>query len=272
MADPPLTEGQLWSRDLLAQLRAAGYRSRAWLEFAARSRERAARTRRDRPALARQARAWGMTGAAATLIAASRGGPRRRTALGWWGLCWLMLEAHLGMVEGPSGEPRRRLSPADALTLVRGGMVPFAAAPGRRGSWIAIVGVAAVTDLADGPAARRHGETRLGRDLDACTDVAFFSAAALGAQRAGWIARGPALALQARQLGGLALIAWHWFAHGSPPRVAYGAARWSGAPTALALGLAAAGRRTQAEALLGLTSAGAAIAHAVALSGRNLRR
>ena len=272
MADPPLTEGQRWSRELLADLRAERYRPEAWAELIARSLKRARATRRERRALARQARSWGLAGVAATFLAASRGGPKRRRALAWWGLCWAMLEWHLGMVEGPAGERRLRLGPGDALTLARAGMVPFVATPAGRSSWIATVAAAAATDLADGPLARRGGETRLGRDLDACTDVAFFSAAALGAVRAGWISAGAGLTLQARHLGGLVLIAWHWFARGVPPRVVYGAARWSGAPSALGLVLGAAGRRRQAGLLLTVTSAVAAAAHAVALGHYGGRR
>lgn len=272
MADPPLTDGERWSRRLLADLAAGDYRPGAWLDFVARSRERAATTRRERPALARQARRWGMTGAVAVSVGASAGGPSRRTALAWWGLCWAMLEAHLGMVEGPAGERRPRLTAADGLTLGRAALVPFAAAPAGRRSWIAIVAAGASSDLADGPLARRDGETRLGRDLDALTDVAFFSAAALGAARAGWVPRGAALALQARHLGGAALLGWHWFARGSPASVVYGAARWSGPPSAAALVLGAAGRRGEAGALLAATSLLAVAAHLAAARGRQRLR
>lgn len=189
-------------------------------------------------------------------------------ALTWWGLCWGMLETHLGMVEGPGGERRPRLTAADALTLARAALVPFAAVPGGRGPWTAIVVAGAASDLADGLLARRDGATRLGRELDTGTDVAFFSAAALGAARAGWVPRGAALALQARHLGGLALVSWHWFARGSPPTLGYGATRWAGAPSAAGLILGAAGRRREAGVLLVTTSIGALGAHVAPRVGR----
>lgn len=273
MADPrPLTDGERWSRDLLAGLRAEGYRPGAWLDFLARSFERAASARGERRALARQARRWGIAGAGASVIAAHAARLPPRRCLAWWGLCWAMLEWHLGMVEGSRGEPRAALSAADALTLARLGLVPFAAAPTGRGSWGAAVALAAASDAADGRLARRAGATRLGRELDSSADAAFFSAAALGAARAGWIARPVALASLGRHVGGVGFVACHWFAHGSPPPLAERSTRWATAPSAAGLLLAAAGARRTAGALLFAGSAAAAAVQAAALAETSASR
>ena len=61
----PLTEGERWTADALAELRRGGYRTGAWLTFLGDSLERSRATRRSRPLLARQARAWGGFGALA---------------------------------------------------------------------------------------------------------------------------------------------------------------------------------------------------------------
>lgn len=172
-----------------------------------------------------------------------------------------MLDWHLGMVEGPGGEHSERLSPADAITLSRLALVPIAAAPAGRGGWGAAVGVAALSDAADGALARRSGPTRLGRELDTAADAAFFSAAAVGAARAGWIARSAAFTAVARHVGGVGFVAYGWFARGGPPDLDERATRWAAAPSAAALVLAAVGARRGAGALLTLTSIAALASH-----------
>ncbi len=265
-AAPPLTEGERWSRELLAALRAARYRPAAWARFVASSLRRSGEARRARPALARQARRWGVGGAAATVVLARALRRRARGALAWWSLCWAMLEWHLGMVEGPRGERRSRLSVADALTLARLGLVPFALAPAGRGSWSAIVALGAACDGADGRLARRAGTTRLGAQLDSGADVLFFGAAAAGAARARWLPWPVALAAGARHLGGAGYVAWRWLARGSPPPLAPAGTRWAAGPAAAGLVLSAAGARRSAAALVAGSSAAALAARAVELA------
>jgi len=262
---PPLTAGERWSRELLAGLRADGYRPAAWVVLLDQSFAHAAASRGARPALARQARRWGIAGAAATLAAAPAGRARPLAGLAWWAACCAMLESHLGMVEGPSGEPRARLSGADALTLLRLGLVPLAAAPADRTRWAATIIAAAASDVADGRLARRAGPTRLGRDLDSYSDAAFLAAAVSGAARAGWLPRSAAIATLARQGAGFAFTSAHWFARGAPPPLSADT-RWAAGPTTAGLLLAAGGARRAAAGVLGLTTAAALIAHATALA------
>jgi len=126
-----LTEGERWTRAELARLRENGWRPRAWVTFVRAAQIRTNLTRHRRPALARQAAAWMLMGAAAWLIAARRlvGSPFARArgrGLIWWGACAVMLDWHLGMLETPEGRTAR-LGAADALTLARAWLVPAVA-------------------------------------------------------------------------------------------------------------------------------------------------
>ncbi|MGH2929577.1 MAG: CDP-alcohol phosphatidyltransferase family protein [Solirubrobacteraceae bacterium] len=132
----------------------------------------------------------------------------------------LMLDWHLGMLEGPTGEVRDALACADALTLTRAAFAPFAAAaPPDRAWFILLLGVAGATDLLDGQLARRTGATRFGRDFDSLADLAFRAAAIHGARREGWIDQTSHRVLIARQALFTARAVWHWFArsHRPPP-------------------------------------------------------
>src|SRR5947209_17404628 len=121
----PLTDGEQWTADALAALRRDGYRPKAWRRFLGRSLGRSRETRRARPQLARQAEGWGVSGAIAWLAACratrsvSAVKPRPLVGLAWWLAVWQMLDWHLGMAEGGDGQPRARLSPADAVTIAR---------------------------------------------------------------------------------------------------------------------------------------------------------
>lgn len=85
------------------------------------------------------------------------------------------------MPEASSGrkveQGRARWTAADLLTLVR---IPLAAAfllVSHSGWRLAIVGTAAVTDLLDGPLARRFGSSPFGPVLDPIADKLFMAAA-----------------------------------------------------------------------------------------------
>ena len=169
----PLTEGERWTGEALEQLRRRRYRPAAWLAFLAGSLERSRASRSQRPAMARQAAAWGVAGAAAwaaACVAARRRGdldPPVLAGLAWWLVVWRMLDWHLGMAEGGDGRPRPRLSPADAVTLARFWLVPALPAAARAGAPLpAAIVLGGATDWLDGTLARRDGRTRLGRDLD----------------------------------------------------------------------------------------------------------
>jgi phosphatidylglycerophosphate synthase len=119
---------------------------------------------------------------------------------------WRMLDWHLGMAEGGDGRPRARLSPADAVTLTRFWLVPALPAAARDGTALpAVIVLAGMTDWLDGTVARRHGRTRLGRDLDTTADFAFLTTAAISAHRSGRLTRLELSALAARHAIGLGL-------------------------------------------------------------------
>ncbi len=193
-----MTAGEHWAADQLQALRAAHFTGSAWWRFLVASWHRAGETRRARPALARQARAWSATGFCAGLAAvagARQAGitaPRPAEWTVWWLATTAMLGWHLGMVEGPEGRGRERLGGADALTLARAGLVPFIAAQGSepnrdRAPFASLLVLAAATDVVDGSLARSSGSTRLGRDVDAATDALVGLAASRAARRAGWL-------------------------------------------------------------------------------------
>ncbi|MEW6581343.1 MAG: CDP-alcohol phosphatidyltransferase family protein, partial [Actinomycetota bacterium] len=186
-----MTDGERWTRAVLADLRAARYTPRAWHAFLAASFARARATAAGRRAERRQvavlalagAAAWGATAATGHLVLAAAG-------LAWWGLLVVMLDWHLGMLERPDGSRVPRLGAANVLAALRAGSVPLLPALDRTGLAAALVALG-ITDIVDGPLARRRGEvTRLGAWLDGTADtlvmgVAGVSAAALGALPAG---------------------------------------------------------------------------------------
>lgn len=179
MTGPAPTAGEQWARDELARLRDARFAPAAVVAFLRASDERARTIRRERPALARQARRWEVAGALGYLGHAGATGERPgdlARAAAWWAAVCLMLDWHLGMVESADGEPRQ-LSGADALTLLRAWLVPLIAADADP----AVLALAGVTDALDGPLARRGVPTRAGRDLEGLVDAAVVAAALRGA-------------------------------------------------------------------------------------------
>ncbi len=251
-----LTEGERWTAQALRGLRRDEYRPAAWLRFVRISLERSRATRRARPALARQARAWGTSGALAWVIAAraarrAGGGVRLRPVAGlcWWLAVWQMLDWHLGMVEGRDGRSHARLAPADGLSLVRFWLVPVVPAVARSPAGLpAVIAAGGVTDWLDGALARRHGPTRLGEDLDTTADLAFFAMVALSARAADRIPPLAFWALGARQALGLALSLGTFF--GRARRPAISARRWGAVPRVAGLAICAAGRPRPGTALL----------------------
>ena len=260
------TEGELWARAALADLRRGSFGLRAWRQFVAASLRRAGETRRARRELARQARAWVATGAGASLIAppllASTGlrVPRVRAQLAWWVCVSAMLDWHLGMVESPDGRPRR-LSAADALTLARLWLVPFALAapPARRWS-LGVLAAGGATDALDGALARAGRPTRLGHSLDKSADVAFTGAMAAAARREGWLGQGASGALAARHASVVALTALHYFLRGGPPSPhRFAEARAAGPFLFVGLAFAASGRQHIGDTLVAAGSTGALV-------------
>lgn len=202
LGDPSATPGEQWARRALRHLAEARWRPSALAGFIAASQERALATRRRREALARQERPWMLAGAMAWPLLArclpgtaiARAG---RSGLLGWAAGAAMLDWHLGMLETPEGR-EVGLGAADALTLLRAGLVPAVAHP--PAPWLVVLG--GLTDVADGAVARATRATRLGRDLEGLVDACFAAAVLRGARRTGAISAGAATLERLRLLAG----------------------------------------------------------------------
>lgn len=233
-----LTEGERWSREALDGLRGGRFGAAAWKHFLGDAFKRSRVVRARQPGLVRQSRRWGAVGLAGAV-------PFGPAPVAWWSLWWAMVDWHLGMLETDDGEPRS-LRAQDALTLARLWAAPVA----RRHPEPWLTGAALLTDLADGALARRHGPTRLGRDLDSTADTLFLDQLLRGAVEQ----RGldPALLTleRARLLFGTAIVFAAYFGRSEPPPTMENRQL---AATLAAGGvlLAARGRPRPAERLLG---------------------
>ncbi len=218
-----MTDGEKWAQVELGALRAARFRPRAWWRFIDRSAQRAADNRAERPGLTRQARAWSAVGLVVGLTArqcALRLGlpaPSRRTWLAWWLSSAAMLDWHLGMLEGSHGQGRPRLRAADALSLTRIGLAPFVAVADRALLYSTLVAAGAATDLVDGSLARRHGVSRLGRELDTSADVVLKLAAVRAGRHARWLTATSSRLITTCQLAGVAFVTTTYFRSGRRP-------------------------------------------------------
>ena len=140
------------------------------------------------------------------------------TSLVWWGVLMFDLAMHLGlMVNLESGELQHTLGWPNRLTELRGFAaiwVAWAAHWATGGAYlpmVAVFGLAAVTDLADGwLARRRHASTRWGRLYDPLMDGIFFSAAAISLAAIGilpeWLAALVTFRYALPIVGGLAFL------------------------------------------------------------------
>jgi phosphatidylglycerophosphate synthase len=177
-----VTEGEVWARELLADLRADRFRPRAWLAFLRSSFARASETRRERRREHGTVVLLAVAGAGAWVAAgvASLGAPAAAGAAWWLAIC-LMLDWHLGMLERPDARSLERLGPGNVLSLLRAGLAPALLLVSPAGAaWLLLA--AGAGDAIDGPLARRRDEvTRLGRWLDGAGDGVIVGAAALAA-------------------------------------------------------------------------------------------
>jgi phosphatidylglycerophosphate synthase len=202
-------------------------------------------------------RRWGLVGAAGWLVTYAevrRFGSdhvqlRLLPGLAWWLAVWQMLDWHLGEAEGGDGIPRRRLGPADAVTLARFWLVPVVSGA----QWSArelplVIAAGGLTDAVDGWLARRDGRTRLGRDLDTFADFAFMSAAVRAGWRSGRITSTAPAGLADRHALGAGIATRAVF--GEARRPAIRARRWGGALRIGGLVAATAGARRLGNAML----------------------
>jgi cardiolipin synthase (CMP-forming) len=180
-----MTEGEVWTRELLRALRDDGYRPGAWGRFLGRSFERARTTRKVRRSEHREILLVGAAGLGAWAAVAAIRPWMALAGVLWWLLVVAMLDWHLGMLEDDQGRPRRRLGLPNLLSLARAAAVP--ALPAALPTLLAAILIpAGLTDAIDGSLARKRGEqTRLGVWLDGSADALVLSAAAVGAARHG---------------------------------------------------------------------------------------
>jgi cardiolipin synthase len=182
-----VTEGERWTQEVLAELRADRYRPRAWLRFLARSFVFARQRRGERRLEHRETLLLGALGLAGWLGVGLAGRPVLAAAgCAWWLLATAMLDWHLGMLELPDGTRHEGLGIPNLLTQLRGGTPPALAALFGTPAGTIVLALAGASDVLDGWLARRRGETtRLGRWLDGSVDGLVLGAAALGAHAAG---------------------------------------------------------------------------------------
>lgn len=181
-----MSEGEAWTAEQLAQLRASRYTPHAWLRLLACSFVRAREARAERRRAHRQTVAIGVVGVAAWIAVLAAGRPWLALAGAlWWLLVALMIDWHLGMLEDPLGRRLAGLGLANLLTIARAGVVPalVVASPALLAALLIPAGIA---DGIDGPLARaRREQSRLGLSLDGGVDGLVIGAAAIGAARAG---------------------------------------------------------------------------------------
>lgn len=235
-----MTDGERWTRNLLADLREARFGASGWTRFFGDSFSRACEQRQARPRASRETVAAGVAGLVVWGGAAASG--HRVLALvgaGWWLLVVVLLVLHLGMLETPDGRPVGRLGVPNLLTLGRAGVIPALPA---LSPWLVAWALlaAVVSDVLDGALARGRGPvTRLGFWLDRTVDGLLVGSAGTALAAAGrlpwWAA---ALVLLRVALPWLSTPFWFaraWF----PTPARHVSGRLSGA--VLVAGLAAAG-------------------------------
>jgi phosphatidylglycerophosphate synthase len=156
-----------WTRELLAELRAARFTPSGWTRFFGRSFAKARDERRARPRAHRQTLALAAMGLAAWAGAAAAGLPALGAAgAAWWLLVVLMADWHLGLLDERDG-----LGLPNVISLLRAGTPPALLALGDVPLGVALFAAAGASDVLDGALARRRGEeTRLGFWLDGSVD------------------------------------------------------------------------------------------------------
>jgi phosphatidylglycerophosphate synthase len=188
----------MFKRELIAELKAAGYRPRAWVIYVRRHFEAAIRLIAERPGPVRSVVAHGIALFILFFVAALGLGLTHGLDLGrrfflagalWVGvLCgWVLF--HLGLLTDLAGRPLFRLGWPNALTLLRGATVPallVLAGAGADLLAVLVLAIGAATDVLDGFVARRIGPlSRLGVIFDAIVDITWYTAAFFAFTRAG---------------------------------------------------------------------------------------
>lgn len=194
------TEGAPFVAELLAELRTAGYRPRAWRRFFARSWQRSRATAHEHPRLVGH---WAATSATVAIAALSALAVERRAghaasarrALPGIALGLAAQSAdvylHLGLnARARDGEVYETLGGGTALTMARQAIAALvwghllSGASLTRPALAAMLAAAGATDIADGAIARRTDHTTLlGAYLDGVADLNLSLALALALRR-----------------------------------------------------------------------------------------
>jgi cardiolipin synthase (CMP-forming) len=188
----------MFKRELIADLRAAGYRPRAWISYVRGHADLALHGIIARPTPARSVvvhgvALFGLLFAFSLGLAFTNGLELGRRLFLWsslWeaGLCvWVLV--HLGLLVDLEGRPLDHLGLPNALSLLRGATVPplVILAAARVWTLLAVVlAIGALSDVADGFVARRIGPlSRLGVIMDALVDIVWNTGAFLAFALAG---------------------------------------------------------------------------------------
>ena len=194
----------MFKRELIVELKAAGYRPRAWIPYVRGHVDYALHTLIARPEPARAVIGHGaaLVGLlfALSLAFALTDSLELGQRLFLWSALWVgaltaWVLLHLGLLTDLAGRPLQRFGWPNALTLLRGATVPplivFATAD-RLQPLAVVLAVGAVSDVADGFVARRIGPlSRLGVLMDAMVDIAWnlgaFIAFVIAGLLPGWI-------------------------------------------------------------------------------------
>jgi cardiolipin synthase len=204
-----MTAGEAWTRELLADLRASGFRPTGWRSFLSRSFARSAEMRALRRREHRQLVLLATLGTAAWAAVAAGGQPWLALAgAAWLVLLLLLVDWHLGMLEDETGRRLAGLGIPNLLGIGRGALVPaLLATPAPL--VLTLLLAAGASDVLDGPLARARGqESRLGRFLDGGVDACVLGAVAVAAARLGllpWWSAGLVLGRHLAQWSALAL-------------------------------------------------------------------
>ena len=270
-SDRSSLDSEAWTTEVLVELRYSRFVPRAWARLVTRSWARADAQRDRHPAAHRQVLFLGLVGGATWLLPLLFGRPWLVVAgLAWWLSLTVMLDWHLGMLEGPDGSHLAGLGVANVVTAARGGLVRLLPALDRPGL-LAAFAVFSALDVADGRLARSRGEgTRLGAWLDGSLDGVAATVLAVSAERLGIVPLWLVLLVVARHgLPWLAACLTYIALSTRPPETGLVSARLPG--LVLSLGLALSLLRVDAGATIAAVGAGAAIAAFVGSVGRALR-
>lgn len=237
----PKGEGELWTEELLGELRAGRFTPRAWVRFLGTSFARARSNRRRHARAHRQLLALALLGLSVYGAVAAFGLPLlAAVAAGWWLLVLLMADWHLGMLERPYGSRLSGLGVANTVTLVRAAAIPLLPALAPVALGLVLIG-AGISDVVDGFLARARAETsRLGAWTDGAVDALLLAVAAVAAATHGLLPIWVVVLIVGRSVAPWLVIGGVYFATARAPRRGrYVSGRAPGAVLVAGLALAA---------------------------------